>query len=68
MNTHQDTMKHTFLPEGAFTAYLVPAGFALAVLAGIAEAFAGFGTRWAWWPFTTGFAILRWAAVAGLVA
>jgi uncharacterized protein (DUF1499 family) len=68
MNTHQDTMKHTFMPEGAFTSYLVPAGLALAVLAGIAEAFAGFGTRWAWWHFTTGFAILRWAAITGLVA
>jgi uncharacterized protein (DUF1499 family) len=56
------------MPEGAFTAYLAPAGLALAVLAGIAEAFAGLGTRWAWWHFTTGFAILRWSAVAGVVA
>ncbi len=68
MTTHQDTLKHTFMPVGAFTAYLAPVGLVVAVFAGIAEAFAGFGTRWAWWHFTTGFAILRWAAVAGLAA
>jgi uncharacterized protein (DUF1499 family) len=68
MNTHQETMKHTFLPDSAFFAYLGPAGFALAVAAGFAEALAGFGSRWGWWQFTTGFAVLRWAAVAGVAA
>ena len=68
MHAHQDTLKHTFMSEGGLVAYLAPAGLALAVLAGITEAFAGFGSRWGWWHFTIGFAILRWAAVSGLVA
>jgi uncharacterized protein (DUF1499 family) len=68
MNTRLDTVKHAFIPEGALAAYLVEAGLALAVLAGIAEAFAGLGSRWGWWHFTTGFAILRWTVVGGLAA
>lgn len=68
MNTRMDTMKHVFMPEGALASYLAPAGLALAVLAGIVEAFAGFGSRWGWWHFTTGFAILRWTVVGGLAA
>src|SRR5512134_1617526 len=68
MNTRLDTMKHTFMPEGALAAYLPPAGLALAVLAGIAEAFAGLGSRWGWWHFTAGFTMLRWTAVVGLAA
>jgi len=68
MHAHQDTMKHTFLSEGGLVAYLAPAGLALAVLAGITEAFAGLGSRWGWWYFTTGFSMLRWAAVCGLAA
>ena len=68
MSAHQDTMKHTFMSEGGLVAYLAPAGLALAVLAGITEAFAGLGSRWGWWYFTTGFTMLRWAAVCGLAA
>jgi uncharacterized protein (DUF1499 family) len=47
---------------------LAPAGFGLAVLAAIAGALSGFGTRWGWWPFLIGFTILKWAASAGLAA
>ncbi len=47
---------------------LAPAGFALAVLAAISGALSGFGTRWGWWPFMTGFMILKWAAFTGLAA
>jgi uncharacterized protein (DUF1499 family) len=68
MNAHQHTMKHTFMSEDGLVAYLAPAGLALAVLAGITEAFAGLGSRWGWWYFTTGFVLLRWAAVCGLAA
>jgi uncharacterized protein (DUF1499 family) len=61
-------MKHSFMSEGGLVAYLATAGLALAVLAGITEAFAGLGSRWGWWYFTTGFVMLRWAAVCGLAA
>lgn len=47
---------------------LAPAGFAFAVLAAITGPLSGFGTRWGWWPFMTGFMILKWAAFAGLAA
>jgi uncharacterized protein (DUF1499 family) len=43
-------------------------GFLLAVLAALAAMLAGFGTRWGLWYFRTGFAILRWAAYAGIAA
>jgi hypothetical protein len=47
--------------------------FALAVLllavASIAVAMlAGFGSRWEWWHFRTGFALLRWAVYGALAA
>ena len=43
-------------------------GFLLAVLAALAATLAGFGTRWGLWHFRTGFAILGWAAYAGIAA
>ena len=39
----------------------------LAVVLSVASAMSGFGTRWEWWGFRTGLAILRWA-VYGEVA
>ncbi len=43
-------------------------GFVLVLVSGMAAVFAGFGTRWGWWNFRTGFTILRWAAYGGLAA
>jgi uncharacterized protein (DUF1499 family) len=43
-------------------------GFGIAFLAGSAAMLAGFGSRWRWWHFRTGFNILRWAAYGGLLA
>jgi uncharacterized protein (DUF1499 family) len=43
-------------------------GCLLAVLAALATVLAGFGTRWGLWHFRTGFAILGWAAYAGIGA
>lgn len=43
-------------------------GFLLAVLAAMAAMLAGFGTHWGLWHFRTGFAILGWAAYAGIAA
>lgn len=45
---------------------------ALIAACDVAAALAGFGHRWAWWDYRTGFSILRWAAYiaagAGAVA
>jgi uncharacterized protein (DUF1499 family) len=43
-------------------------GLLLAVLAALAAMLAGFGARWGLWHFGTGFAILGWAAYAGIAA
>ncbi len=43
-------------------------GFGLAVAAGLTAAFAGFGSRWGWWHFRTGFMLLTVAAYGGLAA
>ncbi len=43
-------------------------GFVLAVLSGLAAVLSGFGSRWDWWHFATGFLILRWAAYGGIAA
>jgi uncharacterized protein (DUF1499 family) len=45
---------------------LVLVGFVLAVSCGCAAVLAGLGSRWGWWHFRTGFAILRWSAYGGL--
>ena len=48
---------------------LLPAvGLAFAVLTGCAAALAGFGHRWGWWHYRTGFAILKAAAYMGIFA
>jgi uncharacterized protein (DUF1499 family) len=47
---------------------LALAGFVLAVLSGIAAVLSGFGSRWSWWHFRTGFLILKWAAYGGIAA
>ena len=44
------------------------AGFGLAVLTALAVMLAGFGSRWGWWHFRTGFTILQWGGTAGLMA
>ena len=37
------------------------AGVVLVLTGALAAALAGFGHRWGWWAFTTGFVVLRWA-------
>ncbi len=49
-------------------ALLPSAGIALAVLGGLAAALAGFGHRWGWWHYRTGFTILKAAAYFGIAA
>lgn len=38
----------------------------LAVAFGVMAVLSGFGSRWGWWAFPTGFALLRWAAYGGI--
>ncbi|HEX5631797.1 MAG TPA: hypothetical protein VFX50_01170, partial [Gemmatimonadales bacterium] len=37
------------------------------MLAIVAMALAGLGSRWGWWTFRTGFSILRWGGYAALL-
>ncbi len=68
MNAVQHELKQANLPHRPLVDHLAPAGLALAISAGLSAVISGLGTRWGWWYFTTGFMILRWSAVAGLVA
>ena len=68
MNADQDELRHTNLPNRTLVDHIAPAGLALAIGAGLSAVISGLGTRWGWADSTTGFIILRWSAVAGLVA
>jgi uncharacterized protein (DUF1499 family) len=68
MNADQHELRHADLPNRTLVEYLAPVGLALAIAAGLSTVISGLGTRWGWWYFTTGFMILRWSAVAGLLA
>ena len=52
-------------PANSLYSLLCIAGFIVALLAGIADILAGFGTQWGLWHFRRGFVILRWAAYIG---
>ncbi len=56
--------------KGGFNGYLILAfaGTVLALLAGIASALAGFGSRFGLWHFRTGFEILHWGGYASIIA
>ncbi len=43
-------------------------GFCLAASASFAVILAGLGSRWGWWDFRTGFAVMRWGGFGGLAA
>ena len=55
--------------NNTITRVALAAGMLLVLGGAMAAALAGFGHRWGWWAFTTGFVVLRWAVyatVAGL--
>ncbi len=54
------------VPARERLAYVAAAGLVLALAAGSAELLAGPGTRLGWWPFRTGFDVLRWGAYGGI--
>ena len=57
--------KHAESQKAPFSSLAI-AGFALALLAGLAEIAAGLGTRWGWWDYRGGFSVLRLAAYGGI--
>ncbi len=38
----------------------------IAIILAILFAISGFGSRWGWWHFSTGFSMMRWAAYGGI--
>ncbi len=68
MNTRRENGESSTSPQTAPLFFLALAGFLLAVISACAAALSGFGNRWEWWDYVTGFVILRWAAYVGLAA
>ncbi len=68
MNTQQETLQQPVISHGTLGNRIVEVGCGLAVLAGIAAALSGFGTKWGWWYFMTGFSLLKAAAISGGIA
>jgi uncharacterized protein (DUF1499 family) len=68
MNADQHELRQINLPHKTLVDHIAPAGLALAIVAGLFAVISGLGFRWGWWYLTTGFMILRWSAVAGLLA
>jgi uncharacterized protein (DUF1499 family) len=57
--------------RNAIIGLLLAAGVLLVLGGALTAALAGFGHRWGWWHFTTGFSVLRWgvyASIAGVGA
>ena len=54
-------------PQNHFILYAT-LGFILSLCAVTAALLSGFGTRGNWWPFQSGFLLLRWAAYGALAA
>lgn len=56
-------------PEKSLLHSLVPVvGLCLALAGFLIAASAGFGSRWGWWRFGTGFSVLRWSVYIAIVA
>ncbi|HEY6011887.1 MAG TPA: DUF1499 domain-containing protein [Nitrospirota bacterium] len=56
------------MTENKHISPIVLFGIVLLIVSGITAALAGFGSRWEWWYFRTGFEILRWSAFGGMAA
>jgi hypothetical protein len=68
MNTHHEDEKGSTYPQNNPLFSLALTGIVIAMLGACAAAVSGFGSRWEWWDYGTGFVILRWAAYTGLAA
>lgn len=65
MNAQQEILRQPAVSHGTLADRITEAGCGLAVLAGITAALSGFGTKWGWWYFMTGFSLLKVAAISG---
>lgn len=63
-------MTHTGTPSTKRTIaeWLFAAATVVLLIALLAMAFAGLGSRWGWWHFSTGFTMLRWGAYSALIS
>lgn len=68
MNAQQEILRQPVLSHGTLADRIAEAGCGLAMLAGIAAALSGLGTKWGWWYFMTGFSLLKVAAISGGLA
>jgi uncharacterized protein (DUF1499 family) len=59
---------HSESAGGRFVSIMARCGAGLAVVAALVLMLAGFGSRWGWWHFRTGFILLAWGAYGGLAA
>jgi uncharacterized protein (DUF1499 family) len=68
MNHPLGTIHHQHIVMRQPVSGFAMSGFYLAVLSVLAVMMAGFGSRWGWWDFRTGFTILKWGGYGGLAA
>lgn len=62
------TFPGTSAPSRSFGQRLFVVAAVALVVALVAIALSGLGSRWGWWHFRTGFSILKWGAYAALAA
>jgi uncharacterized protein (DUF1499 family) len=68
MNRPSGTIHHQHIVKPHPLSGFALCGFFLAVLSGLTVMMAGFGTRWGWWDFRTGFVILKWGGYGAFAA
>lgn len=68
MNHPLGSIHHQLVSKRRPVSGFVVCGFCLAALAGFAVMLAGFGSRWGWWDFRTGFAVMKCGGFGGLAA
>jgi uncharacterized protein (DUF1499 family) len=68
MNTEQQSTRQPVLSQWASANHVAELGLGLAIFAGVAAIFSGFGTRWGWWDYKSGLILLKVAALCGGVA
>ena len=68
MNHPLGSIHHPLVSRRPSVPIFVRLGFYLAVLAALAVMLAGFGSRWGWWDFRTGFTVLKWGGIGSIAA
>src|SRR5262245_42581178 len=68
MNHPLGTIHHQHIVMRHPVSVFALSGFCLGVLAVLIVMAAGFGSRWGWWDFRTGFVLLKWGGYTAIVA